>query len=103
MDLVLLTETIIKKIVTDPESVSVKEFQTDEENEIQIEVLISSDDMGKVIGKNGKIIISKKHVRHKSTTPRIFQHFFVYFDYGIFNYICVKTEKYRRREILCGG
>ena len=58
MDLVALTETIIKKIVTDPESVSIKEFETDEENTIQIEVLVSSDDMGKIIGKNGKIINS---------------------------------------------
>ena len=58
MDLIKLTETIIKNIVIDPESVSVKEFETEEENTIQIEVLISSDDMGKVIGKNGKIIDS---------------------------------------------
>ena len=56
MDLINLTETIIKKIVKDPESVSVKEFETEEENTIQIEVLISSDDMGKVIGKNGMVI-----------------------------------------------
>lgn len=62
MDLVLLTESIIKKIVTDPEGVSVKEFETDEENTIQIEVLISADDMGKVIGKNGKIINSIRTV-----------------------------------------
>ncbi len=58
MDLVKLTETIIKNIVIDPESVSVKEFAPEEENTIQIEVLISNDDMGKVIGKNGKIIDS---------------------------------------------
>jgi len=58
MDLVALTETIIKKLVADPESVSVKEFETDEENTIQIEVLISADDMGRVIGKNGKTINS---------------------------------------------
>ena len=58
MDLVALTETIIKKLVADPESVSVKEFETEEENTIQIEVLISADDMGKVIGKNGKTINS---------------------------------------------
>ena len=58
MDLVVLTETIIKKIVSNPESVSIKEFETEEENTIQIEVLISNDDMGKVIGKNGKIIYS---------------------------------------------
>ena len=38
--------------------ISVKEFATEEENTIQIEVLISSSDMGKVIGKNGKIINS---------------------------------------------
>jgi len=58
MDLVALTETIIKKLVADPESVSVKEFETEEENTIQIEVLISADDMGRVIGKNGKTINS---------------------------------------------
>ena len=58
MDLVSLTETIIKKLVSDPENVSVKEFETDEENTIQIEVLISADDMGRVIGKNGKTVNS---------------------------------------------
>ena len=58
MNLVALTEAIIKKIVSDPESVSIKEFDTEEENTIQIEVLISSSDMGQVIGKNGKIINS---------------------------------------------
>ena len=56
MNLVLLTETIVKKIVSDPESVSVKEFESDEENTIQIEVMISNDDLGKVIGKEGRII-----------------------------------------------
>ena len=62
MDLVKLTESIIKKLVADPDSVSVKEFTTDEENTIQIEVLISSDDMGKVIGKNGKTISALQNV-----------------------------------------
>ncbi len=62
MDLVALTETIIKKLVTDPESVSVKTFETEEENEIQIEVLIPSDEMGRVIGKNGKIINSVRTI-----------------------------------------
>lgn len=56
MNLVLLTETIIKKIVSDPESVSVKEFEADEENTVLIEVMISDDDLGKVIGKDGRII-----------------------------------------------
>ena len=68
MNLVELTETIIKKIVSDPESVSVKEFETEEENTTQIEVLISNDDMGKVIGKNGKIINSIRTIVQASSS-----------------------------------
>ena len=68
MNLVTLTETIIKKIVSDPDSVSVKEFNTEEENTIQIEVLISNDDMGKVIGKNGKIINSIRTIIQASSS-----------------------------------
>ena len=56
MDLVVLTETIIKKIVKKSESVSVKEFESAEENTVQIEVLVSNEALGKVIGKNGKTI-----------------------------------------------
>lgn len=68
MNLVTLTETIIKKLVSDPESVSIKEFETEEENTIQIEVLISNDDMGKVIGKNGKIINSIRTIVQASSS-----------------------------------
>jgi predicted RNA-binding protein YlqC (UPF0109 family) len=68
MNLVTLTETMIKKIVSDPESVSVKEFETEEENTTQIEVLISNDDMGKVIGKNGKIINSIRTIVQASSS-----------------------------------
>ena len=68
MNLVTLTETMIKKIVSAPESVSVKEFDTEEENTIQIEILISNDDMGKVIGKNGKIINSIRTIVQASSS-----------------------------------
>ena len=68
MNLVTLTETMIKKIVSDSESVSVKEFETEDENTVQIEVLISSDDMGKVIGKNGKIINSIRTIVQASSS-----------------------------------
>lgn len=68
MNLVQLTEVIIKKIVSDPDSVSIKEFETDEENTIQIEVLISSSDMGKVIGKNGKTINSIRTIVQASSS-----------------------------------
>ena len=61
MDLVSLTETI-KKIVKDGESVSVKEFESTEEDTIQIQVVVSADDLGKVIGRNGKTINSIRTV-----------------------------------------
>ena len=68
MDLVSLTETIVKKIVTDPETVSVKEFESDEDNTIQIEVMISKDDIGRVIGKDGKIVNSIRTIVQASAS-----------------------------------
>lgn len=55
-NLVTLTEYIIKKLVVDEDSVSVKEFENDDENVIQIEVLISKNDMARVIGRDGRNI-----------------------------------------------
>ena len=55
MELVKLTESIIKGLVSDTDSISVKEFPSEKEDEITIQVMVSSDDMGKVIGKNGNI------------------------------------------------
>ena len=54
MDLIELTEFIIKSIVTDEESVSVKEFPTEDENTILIQVMVADEDMCRVIGKNSK-------------------------------------------------
>lgn len=54
MDLVQLTENIIKSLVLDTDAVSVKEFPTDEENVILIQVMVSDSDMGRVIGRNGR-------------------------------------------------
>lgn len=54
MDLVALTEKIIKSLVENEEVVSVKEFPTDEENVILIQVMVAEEDMGRVIGKSGK-------------------------------------------------
>jgi predicted RNA-binding protein YlqC (UPF0109 family) len=53
MSLVELTEFIVKNLVSDPDSVSVKEFEEDEYT--IIEVIVSDEDIKKVIGKNGKI------------------------------------------------
>ena len=55
MDLVLLTETIVKSLAVNKDMVSVKEFETDEEDTILIQVMVDNTDMGRVIGKAGKI------------------------------------------------
>ena len=53
MDVVELTSYLVKNLVSDPEMVSVKQFE-DEEDFITIQVLVSSNDIGAVIGKGGK-------------------------------------------------
>ena len=54
MDLVKLTEDIVKSLVINKDSVSVKEFPTEEENVILIQVMVDDSDMGRVIGKEGR-------------------------------------------------
>lgn len=54
MDLVALTETIVKSLVKDPDTVSVKQFDTDEDY-ILIQVMVDEDVLGSVIGKEGRI------------------------------------------------
>ncbi len=54
MDLVLLTEELVKALAVSKDEVSVKEFPTEEENTILIQVMVSSDDIGRVIGKAGR-------------------------------------------------
>ena len=56
MNLVELTELIIKKLVSNTDSVSVKEFESSEDGVILIEVMVDSLDISKVIGHNGKTI-----------------------------------------------
>lgn len=55
MNLIELTEFLVKSLVVNKDNVSVKEFESDEENTILIQVLVDSDDMGRVIGKGGKL------------------------------------------------
>ncbi len=65
MDLSSLTEFLVKSLVSDPDSVSVKQFIDDDL--ITIEVLVSSDDMGKVIGKGGVISNSIRNIVQASS------------------------------------
>ena len=54
MNLVELTEFLVKSVVTDPDAVSVKQFEDDEEY-ITIQVLVDKDVISSVIGKQGII------------------------------------------------
>ena len=54
MNLVELTEEIVKSLVVHKDGVSVKEFPTEDENVMLIQVMVEEDDMGRVIGKEGR-------------------------------------------------
>ena len=54
MNLVGLTEFLVKSVVTDPDMVSIKQFE-DDEDYITIQVLVDDSVIGSVIGKNGII------------------------------------------------
>ncbi len=55
MNLVDLVELIVKSLAIHKESVSVKEFPTEEENTMLIQVMVAEDDIGRVIGREGRI------------------------------------------------
>ena len=49
------TEELVKSLVTEPDLVKVQDFLDEEENPI-IEIMVSEVDMGKIIGKGGKML-----------------------------------------------
>ena len=67
MDLVKLTEEIVLSLVEEKDLVAVKEFSTDNDKEVLIEVMISEKDMPRVIGKNGKVINSIRTIVQASS------------------------------------
>ena len=58
MSLVDFSELIVKKLVKEPDLVKVQEFDSDENK--TIEILVAESDMGRIIGKGGKIATSIK-------------------------------------------
>ena len=54
MDLTRLVTTIVSGIVTNKDDINIEESTS--EDEITIEVLVKEEDMGRLIGKNGKTI-----------------------------------------------
>lgn len=67
MDLVKLTETIVKELVKDPDSVSVKEFPSEDEAQMIIEVMVPEDQMGAVIGRQGNTAKSLRTIVQASS------------------------------------
>lgn len=55
-----ILQTIIENLVDNPDAVEIK--QTDETNSVLFEVKVAESDMGKVIGKQGKIAKSIRTV-----------------------------------------
>ena len=53
MDLVVLSNFLVKNLVKNKESVIVNKIEND--NEIVIQILVDSSDIGSVIGKSGNI------------------------------------------------
>ncbi len=58
MNLVEFSELVVKKLVKEPDLVKVQEFESDDET--VIEIVVAESDMGRVIGKKGKIATSIK-------------------------------------------
>lgn len=67
MSLNELTQEIILSIVENKDMVAVKEFATENENEILIQVMVDEKDMPKLIGKNGKVINSIRTIVQASS------------------------------------
>lgn len=64
MKLVELTEFLVKSIVEDPDTVSVRQIEDDDY--ITIEVLVSDSDAGVVIGREGQVINSIRTIVYAS-------------------------------------
>lgn len=71
-----LVEFIVKSLVLDSESVQVS--TTEDENEKVIHVTVNPDDMGRVIGKGGKVASSIRTIV-KSLSARVDKKVFVKF------------------------
>ena len=88
MDLVALTEVIVKSLVNDEDAVSVKEFPSDEEGVMLIQVIVSEDDMGRVIGKAGKTANSIRTLVQASSSLNNGKH------------IKINIDKFYKRNLL---
>jgi len=67
MELVELTLELVKALALNKDAVSVKEFASSDEDVMVIQVMIDSEDMGRVIGKGGKVANSIRTIVQASS------------------------------------
>ena len=60
MDIIEFVSMLVENLVSEPDLVKVKDFETGEGK--IIEVLVSENDISKLVGKNGNIIKSLKTI-----------------------------------------
>lgn len=65
MSLIELTETILKSLVKDKNSISVK--QLEEDNELIIQIVLKEEDKNVLFDKDGKILNSLKTILQASS------------------------------------
>ncbi len=68
MNYVQLTERLIKALAKNSEMVTVKEFPSDSEDKIVLEVLVSEEDLPRVIGKGGRNINAVRTILKASSS-----------------------------------
>lgn len=60
MNIIELTEFLVKSISKKPDMISVKKFENDEQ--IIIQVMVPSDEIATIIGKNGVVASSIRNI-----------------------------------------
>ena len=80
MDIVSLVEYLVKSIVSDEDAVSVKEFDSEDENTLLIQVMVAEDDMGKVIGRNGRTANAIRTLAQASSALKDNKYIKIYID-----------------------
>lgn len=55
MNYIELTEFLFKNLASKPEDVKVKKFDTTEEGFVLLQVMVDDSDMGRILGKAGKV------------------------------------------------
>jgi len=84
MDLVKLTEEIVLSLVEDKDLVAVKQFDTEDNHTIVLQVMVSDKDMPKVIGRKGRVINSIRTIVQASSYTKDNKLIKIIFSFSVF-------------------